>query len=126
MTDKEAVERFEKAHFLQEQKDMIQDMENIRNVLLQNPVVISQVRAQIETVNQKHPENIIINKLVFPPQGNRVSTNFVPDDDLITDLIWKYYYLQAKQKGKGFEEFCNTMRRMAQEKQNGGTNQWIN
>lgn len=120
MTDKEAIERFEQTHFLQEQNDMIQDIENIRNVLSQNTAVMSQVRAQIDTVNRKHPENVIIYNLIFPPQGSRVSLDSASDGNLISDLIWKLDYLQAKQKGKAFEEFCKTMRRIAQENQNGG------
>ncbi len=120
MNDKEAIERFEQTHFLQEQNDMIQDMENIRNVLSQNPVIMSQVRAQIDTVNRKHPENVFIYNLIFPPQGNRVSLDSASDDNLISDLIWKLDYLQAKQKGEAFEEFCKTMRRSAQKNQNGG------
>ena len=120
MTEKEAIETFEKAHFLQEQDDMIQDMENIRDVLSQNPVAKSQVRAQIDTVNRKHPENVIIYKLIFPPKGNSISLDSASDDNLISDLIWKLDYLQAKQMGKAFEEFCKTMRRITQENQNGG------
>ncbi len=120
MTDKEAIERFEKAHFLHEQNDMIKDMENIRCILSQKPVVMSQVRAKIDTVNRKHPENVILYNLILPPQGNRVSLDSASDDNLISDLIWKLDYLQAKQMGKAFEEFCKTMRRIAQENQNGG------
>ena len=120
MTEKEAIETFEKAHFLHEQDDMIQDMENIRDVLSQNPVAKSQVRAQIDTVNRKHPENVIIYKLIFPPKGNPISLDSASDDNLISDLIWKLDYLQAKQMGKAFEEFCKTMRCITQENQNGG------
>lgn len=120
MTEKEAIETFEKAHFLHEQNDMITDMDNIRCVLSQNPVDILHVRAQIDIVNRKHPENVIIYKLIFPPKGNPVSLDSASDNNLISDLIWKLDYLQAKQMGKAFEEFCKTMRRIAQENQNGG------
>lgn len=120
MTDKEAIEHFEKAHFLHEQNDMIKDVDSIRCVLSQSPVDMFQVRTQIDTVNRKHPENVIIFNLIFPPQGNRVSLNSASDDNLISDLKWKLDYLQAKQKGKAFEEFCKTMRSIAQDNQNGG------
>lgn len=120
MTEKEAVEAFEKAHFLHEQNDMITDMNSIRCVLSQSPVVVSHVRAKIDIINRKHPENVIIYKLIFPPKGNTVSLDSASDDNLISDLIWKLDYLQAKQMGKAFEEFCKTMRRIAQENQNGG------
>lgn len=120
MTDKEAIERFEQTyeqpHSVKEQFDMIQDIEKIRNVLSKTPVVISQVREQIDTVNRKHPENIIIFNLIFPPQGNRVSLVSASDDNLISDLTWKLDYLQAKQMGKAFEEFCKTKRDASQRK----------
>ena len=51
-----------------------------------------------------------IDNLIFPPQGNRVSVGSASDDNLISDLTWKLDYLQAKQKGKVFDEFCKTMR----------------
>lgn len=120
MTDKEAIERFEKAHFLHEQNDMIKDVDSIHCVLSQSPVDMFQVRRQIDTVNRKHPENVIIFNLIFPPQGNRVSLDSASDDNLISDLKWKLDYLQAKQKRKAFEEFCKTMRSIAQDNQNGG------
>ena len=121
MTDKEAIECFEKARFLHEQNDMIKDVDSIRCVLLQSPVDMFQVRTQIDIVNRKHPENVIIFNLIFPPHGNRVSLDSASDDNLISDLKWKLDYLQAKQKGKAFEEFCKAMSRNAQENQNGGT-----
>ena len=117
---KEAVEAFEKAHFLHEQNDMITDMDSIRYVISRNPVDISQVRTQIDNVNCKHPENVIIYKLIFPPQGTPVSLDSASDDNLISDLAWKLDYLQAKQKGKAFDEFCKAMRQIAQRNQNGG------
>lgn len=120
MTDREAIERFEQTHFWQEQNDMKQDMENICNVLSQNPVVMSQVREQIDTVNRKHPENVIIFNMIFLPQGTRVPLNSASNDNLISDLKWKLGYLQAKQMGKAFEEFRETMRCIAEKNQNGG------
>lgn len=109
MTDKEAIECFEKSHFLHEHDDMIKDIDNISCILSQNPVDMFLVREKIDTVNRKHPENIIIFNLIFPPQGNRVSLDNAPDSNLISDLAWKLEYLQAKQKGKSFEELCKTM-----------------
>ena len=119
MTDQEAKECFEKAHFLHEQIDMQQDIDNICYVLSQNPVDMFQVRTQIETVNRKHRENVIIFNMIFPPQGSPVSLDSASNDNLISDLIWKLKYLQAKQIGKTFEELCKTMH-TTQEEQNGG------
>lgn len=120
MTEKEAVDIFEKAHFLHDQSDMKRDIDSICCVLSQNPIDMYQVRIQIDTVNRKHPENIILFNLIFPPQGNRVSVGSASDDNLISDLTWKLDYLQAKQKGKVFDEFCKTMRNIVQERQDGG------
>ncbi len=120
MTEKEAIDIFEKAHFLHDQNDMIRDIDSIRCVLSQRPVDMYQVRKHIDTVNKKHPENVILFNVVFPPQGNRVSLASASDDHLISDLTWKLDYLQAKQKGKTFDEFCKTMRKIAHEQQDGG------
>ena len=120
MTEKEAVDIFEKAHFLHDQSDMKRDIDSIRCVLSQNPIDMYQVKIQIDMVNQKHPENIILFNLIFPPQGNRVSVGSASDNNLISDLTWKLDYLQAKQKGKAFDEFCKTMRKIANEHQDGG------
>lgn len=120
MTEKEAVDIFEKAHFLHDQSDMKRDIDSIRCVLSQNPIDMYQVKIQIDMVNQKHPENIILFNLIFPPQGNRVSVGSASDNNLISDLTWKLDYLQAKQKGKAFDEFCKTMRNIVQERQDGG------
>lgn len=120
MTEKEAVDIFEKAHFLHDQSDMKRDIDSIRCVLSQNPIDMYQVKIQIDMVNQKHPENIILFNLIFPPQGNRVSVGSASDNNLISDLTWKLDYLQAKKKGKAFDEFCKTMRNIVQERQDGG------
>ena len=122
MTEIEAVDIFEKTHFLHDQNDMKKDIDCIRYVLSQNPIDMYQVRAQIGTVNRKHPENVVLFDLIFPPQGNRVSLASASDDNLISDLMWKLDYLQAKQKGKAFDEFCKMMRKIAQGQQDGGPN----
>lgn len=63
MTEKEAIELFEKAKFLYEQADIERDIENIRYILSQNPINMNYVIKQINTVNSKHRENIIIYNL---------------------------------------------------------------
>jgi hypothetical protein len=122
MTEKEAIDIFEKAHFLHDQNDMKKDIDSIRCVLSQNPIDMYQVRTQIDIVNRKHSENVVLFNLLFPPQGNRVSLASASDDNLISDLMWKLDYLQAKQKGNAFDEFCKMMRNIAQEQQGGGSN----
>ena len=43
MTEKEAIDIFEKAHFLQEQGDMKKDIDSIRCILSQHPIDIYHV-----------------------------------------------------------------------------------
>lgn len=112
MTEKEAVEIYEKAHSLHEQLDMESDIQDIARVLSQNPIDMYQVRTQIDTVNRKHPENVDLFNLIFPPQGNRVSLVEAPDQGLIDDLTWKHAYLQAKKNGKTIKELCKEMRKI--------------
>lgn len=117
MTNEEAIELFNKAHFLHEQIDMKNDIDNIQGVLSQCPVDIFQVESLIGTVNSKHPENITIFNIIFPPQGNPVPLDSASVNDKICDLTWKLKYLQAKQTGKAFEEFRKAI---TQGDQNGG------
>lgn len=121
MTEKEAIDLFEKAHFLYDLNDMKKDIDSIYCVLSQNPIDIYQVRTQIDTANRKHPENVILFNLIFPPQGNRVLLASASDDNLISDLAWKLDYLRAKQKGKAFDEFCKSMKIIANKQQDGGS-----
>lgn len=121
MTEKEAIELFEKAKFLYEQADMERDIENVRHILLQNFINMNHVIEQIGVINNKHPENVTIFNIIFPPQGNSIPLTLASDKERISDLIWKLSYLQAKKKGKTFEEFRKTMRNISQENQNGGT-----
>lgn len=120
MTEKEAIEIFEKVHYLREQFDMQNDIASICCVLSQYPIDMYQVRALIDLVNRKHMENTLVYKVIFPPKGNQVSLTDASDNDLICDLRWKLDYLQAKQKGKTIEEFCKTMKSFAQGERNGG------
>lgn len=115
MTEKEAIECFEKAHFLHEQNDMKRDIDIIRCILSQSPINMFQVREKIGIVNRKHPENVVIFNLIFPPKGNPILLGDALDGNLIFDLTWKLNYLQAKQEGKDFEEFCKTIRDMPTE-----------
>jgi hypothetical protein len=109
MTEKEAIEIFEKAHSLYEQLDMENDICKIGSVLSQSPIDMYQVRMQISTVNRKHPENVILFNLIFPPQGNRVSLAEASYQSLLDDLTWKHTYLQAKKVGKAIEELHKEM-----------------
>ena len=117
MTEKEAIDIFEKAHSLQEQIDMKKDMDNIHYVLSQCPINMIDVMLLIEKINKEHPENIIIFNLIHPSQKNSVPLCAASDENKISDLKWKWDYLQAKQIGKIFEEFRKTI---TQGNQNGG------
>lgn len=111
MTEKEAIEIFEKVHSLHEQMDMENDIRDIGRVLSQRPIDLYQVRTQIDIVNRKHPENVILYNLIFPPHGNSVSLANASDQNLIDDLAWKQIYLQAKKAGKLFGELCKEVRK---------------
>lgn len=111
MTEKEAIDLFEKVHTLQEQWELENDIQDISNILSQRLIQMYQVREKIDKVNTEHPENIVLFNLIFPPQGIRVSLANAPDQSLIDDLAWKQIYLQAKKDGKLFDEFCKEMRK---------------
>ena len=109
MTEKDAIDIYEKAHFLHDQNDIRKDIDIIRWVLSNIPIDMYQVRMQISTVNRKHPENVILFNLIFPPQGNRVSLAEASYQSLLDDLTWKHTYLQAKKVGKAIEELHKEM-----------------
>lgn len=111
MTEKEAIELFEKAHFIREQLDMESDIRDIDCILSQTSIDICQVREKIDIVNIKHPENIILFRLIFPPQGASVSLKEASLQDMISDLRWKRSYLWAKRAGKTFDELCKEMQK---------------
>lgn len=110
MTEKEAIDIFEKVHSFKEQNDMRDDIISICHVLSQKPIDMCQVRIEIDTVNKKHPENWIIFNSIYQPQGNIVSLDCASADNLISDLKWKMAYLQAKQESTTFNEFYKAMR----------------
>lgn len=110
MTEKEAIDVFEKAHTLKEQWELENDIQDISNILSQRPINMCQVKAKIDKVNNEHQENVIINHIIFPPQRAALSGGYDLNQSFIDDLIWKRIYLQAKKAGKLFDEFCKEMR----------------
>lgn len=114
MTEKEAIDLFEKAHFLKEQLDMEQDIRSISNILSQPSININQVRYYIDKINGDHPENMVLYNIMFPPRGNRVPVDCASDSSLIQHLLWKQNYLQAKRAGKTFDELCKEIRKVFQ------------
>ena len=103
MTEKEAINIYEKAHFLHDQNDIKKDIDIIRWVLSNIPIDMHQVRTQRD-----------------PPPRTRRSVRADAPANPQSDLTCKLDYLQAKQKGKVFDEFCKTMRNIVQERQDGG------
>lgn len=120
MSNEEAIRYFEKVRFIDEQIDMEKEINNCCYILSQSPVDVDQVKQEIYVINAKHPENQILFRLIFPPKGETIQLSNASDANLIEDLKWKLYFLQAKKSGKAFDEFCKTMREMIQENQNGG------
>jgi len=114
MTEDEAIALYERAHGSQERLELESDIQDISNILGQRPIDMYQVKTKIKKVNMKHPENVALFDLIFPPHGDRVSLEDAPDQSLINDLVWKKIYLQAKRIGKPFDEFCKEMRKDAQ------------
>jgi len=111
MTEKEAIELFEKTHTLQEQWKMGNDIQDISNILSQRPINMYQIKAKIKKVNDEHPENTVLFNLIFPPQGKRVSLIDASAQNLIDDLTWKQDFLQMKKNGKLFDELCKEKRK---------------
>ena len=120
MTKEEAIDFFEKAHFLHEQMDMDSDIYSIGNILSQPFINMGLVRHYIDKINDNHPENMILYNAIFPPQENRVPLDSASDDSLIQHLLWKQKYLQAKRAGKTFDELYNEIRKIFSSSVEGG------
>lgn len=114
MTEKEAISLFERVHTLQEQLKMETDIQDISNILNQRPISMYQVREKIEEVNEEHPENVLLNHIIFPPRGKSFLGGYIPDQNYIDDLTWKQIYLRAKKNGKLFDELCKEMRKASE------------
>lgn len=112
MTEKEAIELFEKAHFLYEQISMEQDIDSISRVLSQPFIDIYQVRHYIDKINNDHPENMLLYNIIFPAHGDRVPLSCASNDSLIQHLFWKQQFLLAKRAGKTFAELYKEVRKM--------------
>lgn len=108
MTEQEAIELFEKAHLLKDESDMQDDINEIDRILTY-PVNVAKVYEKVDHINRKHPENIILFKLIYLPVGNLVPLNSATDDSLINDLNWKRTFLNAKMRAKLFDEFRKEM-----------------
>ena len=122
MTEKEAMDSFEKAHFLHEQMNTENDINGISNILYQPFINMDQVRYYINKINNDHPENMALYNIMFPPQGDRVPLGSASNDSLIQHLLWKQKYLQAKRAGKTFDEYSKEIRRIFSSGTNGGVN----
>ena len=108
MTGQEAIKLFEKAHLIKDESDMQSDIQDIDRILTY-PIDINKVYEKIESINQKHPENTTIFKLIYPPVGDPVQLNSATKDNLINDLNWKRKFLNAKIRAKLFDEFRKEM-----------------
>lgn len=108
MTNQEAIELFEKAHTIKEQLDMQSDIDDIDRILTP-PIYMYEVKDKIKSINDNHKENIILNRLIYPPVGNPVPLDYAPINGLIDDLSWKRCFLIAKKNAKAFDEFCKEM-----------------
>lgn len=109
MTEKEAIELFEKVHSLQEQISMETDINGISNTIFQPFINMAQVRYYIDKINNEHKENMILYNIMFPSRGDRVPLESASDDGLIQHLLWKQQFLQAKRARKTFDELCKTI-----------------
>lgn len=108
MTKQEAIKLFEESHLIKDESDMQRDIHDIDRILTY-PVDVAKVYDKIEYINRKHPENIVLFKLIYPPVGNPVPLSSATKDNLINDLNWKRTFLNAKMRAKSFDEFRKEM-----------------
>ena len=109
MNNSEAIALFEKAHLAHEIVEMKNDIKDIDCILGEKYINMDDVLKKIKKINEKHPENIVINYIIFPPIGGICQVDNAPDSSKINDLTWKKRYLQAKSFGKTFDELVKEL-----------------
>ncbi|MDE7206321.1 MAG: hypothetical protein K2N90_04055 [Lachnospiraceae bacterium] len=109
MDNSEAIAIFEKLHLVHEIQEMNYDIGDIDCILGSQFINMDDVVTKIKKINEKHPENVVINYIIFPPIGGICKVDDAPDLSKINDLIWKRRYLQAKSLGKTFDEFVKEL-----------------
>lgn len=114
MNNSEAVTIFEKLHLAHEIQEMENDISDIDRILGKEPINMDDVLKKIKKINEKHPENIIINHMIFPPIGRTCEVEDASDSSKINDLAWKKIYLRAKSSGKTFDELVKELTKMNQ------------
>ena len=92
------------------------DIDEINILLSAIPFNDIEARKKIHKINEEHPENTLIYKLLFPPAGNTISVDQAPSDGLIQDLCWKRDYLSIKAKTKSLDEIIQQPKNMYQNK----------
>lgn len=85
--------------------DIMRTIEEINQILCTVPFNVEKTREKILEINLKHPENYAFyNALHSTLQSDFVNVHNATCVQLQADLQWKQYYLNAKIKGKAFEE----------------------
>ena len=104
MDFEEAKRELERTHSLHEIKEMRDFCDTIEALLEQIPLNETEAKKFIHTINDKHPDNEIINRILFPPIGNGILIDYAEEKLLRGDLEWKLQYLKAKILAKTFDE----------------------
>ena len=117
MDFEEAKRELERAHSLHEIKEMRDFCDTIEALLEQITLNETEAQKLIHTINDKHPDNEIINRILFPPTGNVILIDYAEEQLLRGDLEWKLRYLKAKIQAKSFERFYKELT----DTSNGGT-----
>lgn len=106
----DAQEIFEKGRSAKDFADIHNLIREIEAVLQAPQFDVQQARHVIGKENDKHGENIAAYRIATHQlQGNMgnsgsVSVEDAHSDELIQDLQWKHYYLNAKLRAKSIEE----------------------
>jgi hypothetical protein len=88
-----AIFEFDRVHTILEIADMYNDTQIIEQILNEKVINIAKVEREINIIDDKHPDNVILYKKLFSPNKNLPKFRDVSYDDEIKDLSWKRYYL---------------------------------
>ena len=103
--DRKILSVFDKADI----ENTIKDVEQILHTF---PFNENKAREKINEVNGNHPENVAIYNIFFSvPRGTKITLADANYTQLISDLEWKHYYLNAKLFGKTIDDMQKEINR---------------
>ncbi len=116
MNWEEVCKIFEKTKTLYDIHDIQQDIQDINEILSTPFFNSADAQLKIKSINEKHKEIVFVHNFLYSlknpfPLKMSESVDSASDPDLISDLMWKRDYLNAKGKATCLNELIKYLRK---------------